>query len=64
MTVRDDVLAAVDQHFRTPRDVAGIVGKWAYVSIRHELLKLAEEGLLETRRQPIPSGYQWLYRKR
>lgn len=45
------------------REVWIKMGMWAENSVRTRLVALTKRGLIVRDKKPIPSGYQWMYRK-
>lgn len=65
MTCRDDALKATDQFWRDARQIHERAGVWSPTGIRHALVHLASEGLLEIRSVPaVPAqhGMKFEYR--
>ena len=55
MTCRDDAIKAVDAEWRGAREIHERVGKWSASAVRHALVKLSSEHLVDVR-SFLPDG--------
>lgn len=62
MAVADETFQAVDQYWRTARDIWQRVGCWGFTSIRHALTKLEHDGAVEAKLAPHHNGEVIKYR--
>lgn len=63
MTAEADTKRAVDQYWRTAREVHKLIGCWAFTTVHSNLIRLAAAGVFETKRQKHPNGEVVLYRE-
>lgn len=56
MSVVYDTYKAVDQRWRTARDIHVRVGCWGFISVRHALNKMADKGLIDVKSKAHRNG--------
>jgi hypothetical protein len=64
VTASDDVLTALDQEWRTARDVHARAGCWALPTIKYLLNNHAEKGTIEAKVTKNPNGILKEYRRK
>ena len=52
MTCRDDAIKAVDAEWRSASEIHERVGAWSLSAVRHALICMASERIIETRATP------------
>lgn len=62
MTVRDDVLAKVDQCWRSAKQIHESIDCWALATVAGNLQQAAEEGILQVREVPVGNWKRHEYR--
>ncbi|MDO8534226.1 MAG: hypothetical protein Q7S17_05735 [Xanthobacteraceae bacterium] len=62
MTARDDIIAALDQYWRSAADVYKRVNCWAPTTISSQLDILARDEKIDREKRNLPQGFMWVYR--
>ena len=57
MTCRDDAIKAVDDQWRGTSEIHARIGRWSLSAVRHALICMASEHLVESRSNP-KDGYR------